>query len=482
MWSTRFLKRLCPRAAASKRCSGQITVWLSLSFLVFLSLYLVCLQSVQKQSARRQAEQAVESGLFSIFSEYEPHLLENYDLFYLDTSFQSGTEQTDEICSHLWKFIDDNITGTTGNALEGLTLQGVNVQDLVRATDGNGAVFYRQAVEVVKQKTGISLAEEWILDDAFQTQIEENSSKFQEDCADFEGSVVDYGDEEEEQIEAEAFEWDGIWNHFALSQAVKSSASLSDKAVDLSKVPSQRVLSVGTGSADGSEDGVQEKQLFISYLCNYMTNAQEALSAEADASASLNYQMEYILCGEASDRQNLEQTLRMLLLMREGVNYAFLLSHSTYSEKAETLAYLLAGITMNEALIQSVKQLILLGWAYGESLVEVRQLLQGYELAIVKGESDWQVPLSGVLSLIGNPGRYDEQSVHQEGISYETCLRIFLTMQSAQTLAMRSLDVIENELQLEAECEKIHLDHCIEELTAQVWMNDIYMERIYQYE
>lgn len=28
-----------------------------------------------------------EQSVFS-FSEYEPHLLENYDLFYLDTSFQ----------------------------------------------------------------------------------------------------------------------------------------------------------------------------------------------------------------------------------------------------------------------------------------------------------------------------------------------------------------------------------------------------------
>ncbi|MCC8140566.1 MAG: hypothetical protein LIO67_09780, partial [Lachnospiraceae bacterium] len=115
-----------------------------------MSLYLLCLQSVQKQSARRQAEQAVESGLFSLFSEYEPHLLEDYDLFCLDTSFRSGTERADEICSHLWKFTKDNITGSTGNALEGLTLQGVNVQYFVRVTYGNGAVFYRQAVEVGK--------------------------------------------------------------------------------------------------------------------------------------------------------------------------------------------------------------------------------------------------------------------------------------------------------------------------------------------
>ncbi len=58
-----------------KKAAGQITVWTALCFLVFLGLYLVCLQSVQKQYQKKQAEQAVETGMFSLFSEYEPHLL-----------------------------------------------------------------------------------------------------------------------------------------------------------------------------------------------------------------------------------------------------------------------------------------------------------------------------------------------------------------------------------------------------------------------
>ena len=69
-----FLKKLFHRPVGSKK-KGSITVWLTLSFLVFLGLYLICLQSVQKQSAKRRAEQAVENGMFSLFSEYEPHLL-----------------------------------------------------------------------------------------------------------------------------------------------------------------------------------------------------------------------------------------------------------------------------------------------------------------------------------------------------------------------------------------------------------------------
>ena len=103
-----FLKKLFRRAAVSERRSGQMSIWLALGFSVFLALYLVCLESVRMQSARRQAEQAAESGLFSLFSEYEPHLLKEYSLFALDTSFRSGMENMDEICAHLWKFTELN--------------------------------------------------------------------------------------------------------------------------------------------------------------------------------------------------------------------------------------------------------------------------------------------------------------------------------------------------------------------------------------
>lgn len=468
-----FLRRSCLRAAVFKRRKGQITVWLALSFLVFLSLYLVCLQSVQKQSGRRRAEQAVESGLFSLFSEFEPHLLEMYDLFYLDTSFRSGTEQTDELCGHLWHFVDENVP-------DSVKLKGVNIKNPVRATDGEGAVFYRQAIRIMKEKTGAALAEDWFLQEGLQEELEENSRKFQEDRVTYSGSVEDYG-EEEEEVEPEAYGWDGLMDSFTLSMAVPGEFAVSDKGADLADVPSRRMLSKGSGGADGEEGSLIQKQWFLSYLSEYMKNAGKMLPQEP-REGYLDYQLEYILCGKASDRENLEQVVQKLLMMREGVNYIFLLSHSEFSSKAELLADVLVGLTGNEALIKAMKHLILLGWAYGESLVEVRQLLGGYELAVWKSEEDWQVPLSGLLSLIGDPGKYDEQARLQQGISYESCLRGFLTLQPPDILAMRSLDIVEGELQCLEGCENIHLDHCVEKLTAQVWLEGIYLERTYAYE
>ena len=38
------------------------------------------------------------------------------------------------------------------------------------------------------------------------------------------------------------------------------------------------------------------------------------------------------------------------------------------------------------------------------------------------------------------------------------------------------------QLQKNAGCERIHVDHCIDRLTAQIWMDSLQMERSYRYE
>lgn len=480
----RFLKRSSPRAAVYKKAAGQITVWTALCFLVFLGLYLVCLQSVQKQYQKKQAEQAVEAGMFSLFSEYEPHLLKQYDLFFLDTSFGGGAERTDELSSHLWQFVENNA------ASDGLSLQGVDIKSMVRMTDGSGAALFRQGVEIMKEKTGVSLAEDWLLQELFVEGSEENTRKFQEDCEDYEGTVRDYEDEEEEEededgedrsLDPEARQWDGLWNGFTLDKAVPEEYQLSTKSAVLENVPSHRELSVGVGLSAGTENQIIQKQWFISYLCEYMDHAQEMLP-KARTEGYLDYQLEYIIAGKSSDQENLGDVIGRLLLIREGMNYVFLLTHPALREKAELLSLVLAGMTGNGGLIKSLEQLILLGWAYGESLVEVRQLLQGYELVAVKTEADWQVSLSGLLPALSDPGRYDTQVQRQDGISYETCLRIFLMLQPAETLSMRAIDVIEGEVRQMDGFLKLHLDHCVDYLTAQIWMEDLYLERSYGYE
>ena len=107
---------------------------------------------------------------------------------------------------------------------------------------------------------------------------------------------------------------------------------------------------------------------------------------------------------------------------------------------------------------------------------------KGRKGTAIKTVADWQVPLSGLMTFLGDPGRYDVPIKVQKGISYETCLRIFLMTESWETLALRAMDVTEGELRQLEGCRNLHLDHCVERLTAQIWIEDLYLERSYGYE
>lgn len=86
------------------------------------------------------------------------------------------------------------------------------------------------------------------------------------------------------------------------------------------------------------------------------------MAEESENDRYLDYELEYICRGNASDAQNLEETVRRILLLREGVNYGYLLTDEEAKAKAELLAVALAAVTGNEALVKGVKHLILLGW------------------------------------------------------------------------------------------------------------------------
>ncbi len=105
--------------------------------------------------------------------------------------------------------------------------------------------------------------------------------------------------------------------------------------------------------------------------------------------------MEYIVCRTTIGPKNLELTILSLLALREGANYAFLMTHSNYKEQAEFLALVIAGLTGDDkpdpgSQASDTDRVGLCG----KVLQRCASLLGGYELAVVKGENQWQVPLS----------------------------------------------------------------------------------------
>ena len=478
-------------------------MYLSLVFILLISFAGAMLESASLQNVKNYRRADMTRAVESIFAEYQKELWEVYGIFALEGSYETGSYSEELLKERLAYY------GASGMDQEITRIQ--------LLTDQGASAFYEQVTAYMENKYGLDKVKKLVGQTDTWKAGEEALQNYERDGAKTEQELQELLSQKEEFPEEE-----NPLSHVAKLKSMPlvdlimpKGRVMSKKSITLSEMVSHRKRNQGYGDfSDVAGSGSTiSKLLFGEYVLEHFKMASDSLqsgsgnynsgdsvggdfvrgdSANEDfgngnlgdmaGAGSLDYELEYICRGNASDAQNLEETVRRILLLREGVNYGYLLTDEEAKAKAELLAVALAAVTGNEALVKGVKHLILLGWAYGESLVEVRQLLKGQEVVLIKTKEDWQVPLLGIIALMGNPGAYDEQKTEQKGMSYESFLRLFLTIQSSETLAMRGLDIIEGQLQKNAGCERIHVDHCIDRLTAQIWMDSLQMERSYCYE
>ena len=108
--------------------------------------------------------------------------------------------------------------------------------------------------------------------------------------------------------------------------------------------------------------------------------------------------MEYLIGGKTSDVANLKVVVRRLLLIREGINLAYLETDVQKSQEALTLALGVTSAVGNPELAEPVKHAILAAWAYAESVSDVRILLDGGHVSLIKTEAQWRTSLEHLTS------------------------------------------------------------------------------------
>lgn len=128
---------------------GSITIFLALILSLILSLVCASIESVRMAAARTQILNSMDIGLYSLFGQYDRTLLKDYDLFAL---YAGGKEELDmasvydNFQSYMKPVLKQNSQKL--NLLQG----GLNGYQLL--TDGNGEVFYQQAVKNMRETLG----------------------------------------------------------------------------------------------------------------------------------------------------------------------------------------------------------------------------------------------------------------------------------------------------------------------------------------
>ena len=396
---------------------GEVTAFLALLFILMLSLVGALIESVSFQMNKNRKRADTLLALESVFAEYDKELLEEYDLFV-----------------HIGTAAD-----VLNNRLEyyGATNMTHSVLKMELLTDENGQAFYEQAVRYAKDWLG--------MDDTFyETEYESGMEFFPEEeesmvMEDLENLLNQEGAElPEDGNPLSAIQ--NLKNRNLLTLVAENPAELSNRSITTEKLPSKRELKEGNYGITQSFDAA-DKLFFVAYAAEHFRDY-----SDKNDSRTLCYEEEYLIGGYGSDKENLEKVCENILSIRMAINYVYLQTDSAKQAEAEVLAATLCGLLEIPGITQVVKQAILIAWAYGESIVDVRVLLKGNKVPFIKTSETWQLKLSNLIYL-GTSQEVVEEMKSPVGMSYQDYLNGLLMLDSEETLSMRSLDLIESNLQ-----------------------------------
>lgn len=460
---------------------GSITVFFALVLSIVIVLICTSIESVKMMCARTQIANAVDVGMYSLFAQYDKYLLEQYDLFYIDASYgMDGLRM-----SQIYRTVEDYMEPILKQNYLDLSICSGGITSFGLATDHYGQPFYDQAVSYMKDTIGIQ-GVQFLLNKVQEHTGDVKEQQELREWAEEQNSMSSYDDEmaragnesaqaeiqkqgnQEPQISVEnpidivrEIQKMGI-----LELVISDFSNLSEREIDTAQLVSHRDLEQGMGavsSAAGQSPAVAQV-LFQEYIMRKCGNYMQPSSG-----SGLKYQAEYIIGQSSSDKENLKKTANRLLLIREGVNFACLYSSPEKRAQSAALAAAIASGFLVPPAAGLIEMVLLLCWAFGESILEVKALFDGCRVPLLKNSQNWNLSLENLPNLLGELSVSQSRNEDQ-GMGYEDYLRALLFLESENSKIMGSMDMIEADVRNQQGREQFRMDCCLEAMEVEIDM------------
>ena len=446
-----------------------MTIYLSLTLMIMLSLCLTLIDGTRRSCVRLEAECITDAAVYSVMAEYHRELFRQYNLFYIDSSYGRDYPSFYNTQARLLYYLEQNTLEENCTQFDflykdllGLELLEAVVNRVAFATDDNGQRFQRQAAQVILQDAGAGLVEE-VLEHVGVVE-EHRMAEY-----DIEAQMQAVGREMDEIVEKKASEKDTLWTMDVktpmeyvgalMEQGVLYSVLLGEDIssvyVDVSPYFSARKKrgDVNEGNGEAQEVSVTEKILFHEYLLRYA-----GFYGQEKQEGLLKYQIEYLLGGQSSDRENLAHVVSVLCGIRSASNVLYLYGDAEKKAAAEAVATALAAAILVPELSPVFETILILGWAYAESLYDVKVLLAGGKVPLIKNSEDWHYDLDSILQGVD----VQVNDLGQRGLAYKDYLHVLLYLTNAEKLTYQFMDIVEMDIRQTPGNEKFRLDGCIE--------------------
>lgn len=491
---------------------GVITVYLALTFSVLLSIFISALEAAKISAYRLIAECAVQNGIISAFGEYNRELLKQYDLLFVDLSYQTDKASVNALSDHVGDYIGQNLSEPESRYLYARDFWGsgtaeTNVCAVRMASDEFGGVLKNQAVEYVKDEVPVffiedlmslvRIKEEYSLDkesfDKYKSELkeqaeealnEDKNGKETEDGEETDSSGKKKYSEADELLIKEMTDWDIEIKYLKpidLLILKKNAKDVSAKIFNPLDMPSMRVANFQKVDKELKENSFDpfENVYFTEYIMRKSGNY-----VRPKENSYLKYEAEYIFAGQNNESANLSYTIHAIFYIRTVANIISLKNDKEKSEIVQSIGDGLASFTpVPSAVYQGLIYCI---WAAGESTFDVEDLLKGEKVSLIKKGSDFNLSVSGgIRNLLADSKReikslpdhsggknlpaesslgeysenFKELSVDIK-LSYEDYLRILILTTASDFTTLRLMDVIETDLRQSEGNSHFRIDMC----------------------
>ncbi len=480
-------------SAKSGKTEGYLTVFLALSLPIILSLIFVLLDGARRNAVRLQTEFAADAAVNSVLAEFNKELLSQYDLLMIDTTYGTGSISAENTCQHLQKYLEKNLSS---GGLQGIkradftrtSLTSVHITQTRFALDDGCGVLREQVnaylsaepvgnltsslLENVNGYNGFGLdLTEW---SRRKSQNEQEIQRGLEEARRRKEAIGETEEENEELRKSEearqtakdsnideehaADPWKEVnaaWQTPILKLAL-GDGNVSGETVSTGELLSSRSWNTGTGyEAENSHHYSQADAVGMNiYIAEKCGNYQHSLEK-----GRLCYQMEYLLHGKGSDRENLEKTAETLLLIRLAANTMFVMNDAAKKSEARTWGIVLALLCFNPELEEAFTNALLLAWSFAESVYDLRTLFAGGRVPIMKSSGTWKTSLLSIF----RPGFWQESGGNGgSGLDYTGYLRVLLFLENGDTRDYRLMDVMEMDIRKAEGNNSFRMDGCMD--------------------
>ena len=152
--------------------------------------------------------------------------------------------------------------------------------------------------------------------------------------------------------------------------------------------------------------------------------------------SDLSYELEYIICGKDNDRSNLAETVEQMVGARNIVILTYIFTDKGKMTEISTIAVSAATAIGLPFLEPVIKGVLMEAWALAEAVQDVKILLAGKKIDLIKNGDNWQTSLKNLL------GSKTNGSDKKSAIDYQQFCYLLMMKENVNHMAIRMLDLI----------------------------------------